>query len=252
MTRPIFFDPTGRRGVLAKRSVAFLILVIVLGAIAFATTLVMVPRQRELELPQPRYAAASLHRSRGLQGRKAWLPRLHHPANTTSLSIGFYQPGSDGSFFSLSRHADQLDWVVPAQINITGADKSITIADDRRFDAFAARSHHRFRILPMVQNVSADGWDGEGIAQLLATPVRRAALVRQLADYSAKHGSAGLVVDFENLPENAMPTYLHFLHDLHAALPADAQLAVTAPAGDPAWPLEALARATDKVIVMAY
>lgn len=252
MTRPIFFDPTGRRGVLAKCSLAVLMVAIVLAAIAFANTLVLVPRQRELELPQPRYASAALHGTHGLQGLKAWLPRLHHHANTTRLSIGFYQPGSDGSFFSLSRHADQLDWVVPATINITGSDSDIAVTNDSRLDAFAARSPHHFHILPMVQNVSENGWDGQGIAQLLASRSRRATLVRQLTDYSAQHGGAGLVMDFENLPENAMPAYLHFLHDLNAALPTEAQLAVTAPAGDPAWPLEALAKVTDKVIVMAY
>lgn len=48
MTRPIFYDPTGRRSLLAKRSLAVAFLAVILAALAFATTLVAVPRQREI------------------------------------------------------------------------------------------------------------------------------------------------------------------------------------------------------------
>ncbi|MCX7283130.1 MAG: glycosyltransferase [Novosphingobium sp.] len=256
MTRPLFFDPTGRRGVVARRLLACAIACIVLGAIAFATTLVSVPHGREMQLPQPRYAAASLPRGNGtkhgIAGLRAWLPRPHAHANGAALGIGFYQPGSDGSFFSLARHADQLDWVVPASINVTGADDRLHVTTDARLDSFAARGPHRFKVLPMVQNVGEAGWDGAGIAALLASPARRRGLERQLADHVAHHGGAGLVMDLENLPESAMPQYLAFLKDLRATLPANAQLAVTVPVDDPAWPLEALAKVTTKVIAMAY
>lgn len=48
MTRPIFYDPTGRRSLLAKRSLAVAFLAVILAALAFATTLVAVPDRKSV------------------------------------------------------------------------------------------------------------------------------------------------------------------------------------------------------------
>jgi len=54
MTRPIFFDPTGRRGLWARRSLATGLIAILIAALAFATTLIEVPAGSALALPLPR------------------------------------------------------------------------------------------------------------------------------------------------------------------------------------------------------
>lgn len=263
MTRPIFFDPTGRRGLLAKRGLALAILAVVLGAIAFATTLVAVPHRRALDLPSPRFEAAKLlHAGRLPQGDrlsriKAWLPkldplRLRHDLPRQPLAIGFFVPRNDASFQSLTRNGDQLDWLVPATLDVSGPQTTLQIAQDARLDSYLAAARHHFKVLPMVQNVGNGHWDGASIARMLANATARHTLERQLADYAAQHGSAGLVMDFEDMPLAAMPQYIGFLRELNAALPDGAQLAVTAPAGDADFPLEALAKVTDKVILMAY
>ncbi|MBB3858799.1 peptidoglycan/xylan/chitin deacetylase (PgdA/CDA1 family)/spore germination protein YaaH/GT2 family glycosyltransferase [Novosphingobium hassiacum] len=252
MTRPVFFDPTGKRGLFAKRALALAILAVILGAIAFATTLVAMPQRRGLDLPTPHYGSAKLHHARGLASLKAWLPKLGSHPRKEALTIAFYQPRNDASFQSLARNAAQLDWVVPASINIAGPGNLPQIAEDPRFDSWVGSQPHKFKVLPMVQNVANDGWDGAGTARLLANPGARKALEHQLAGYVAQHGGAGLVMDFESLPASAMPAYIAFLREMNAAMPDGAQLAVTAPAGDDAWPLEALAKASDRVILMAY
>lgn len=252
MTRPIFYDPTGRRSLLAKRSLAVAFLAVILAALAFATTLVAVPRQRALSLPQPHFEAASLHRGHGLSRLRSWLPRLHLQRSQEALAIGFYQPRSDASFQSLSRHGNQLDWVVPALLNVAGPEHRLAVANDPRFDSFVAAGHHHYKVLPMVQNVGGDGWDGANVARILENATERHALERQLADYVARRGDAGLVLDFEDLPATGMRPYVAFLRETNALLPAGAQLAVTAPAGEDDWPIAALGRAADKVILMAY
>ncbi|ABD26035.1 polysaccharide deacetylase [Novosphingobium aromaticivorans DSM 12444] len=252
MTRPIFYDPTGRRSLLAKRSLAVVFLAVILAALAFATTLVAVPRQRALSLPQPHFEAASLHRGHGLSRLRSWLPRLHLQRSQEALAIGFYQPRSDASFQSLSRHGNQLDWVVPALLNVAGPEHRLAVSNDPRFDSFVAAGHHHYKVLPMVQNVGGDGWDGANVARILENATERHALERQLADYVARRGDAGLVLDFEDLPATAMRPYVAFLRETNALLPAGAQLAVTAPAGEDDWPIAALGRAADKVILMAY
>lgn len=141
---------------------------------------------------------------------------------------------------------------MPALLNVAGPEHRLAVANDPRFDSFVAAGHHHYKVLPMVQNVGGDGWDGANVARILENATERHALERQLADYVARRGDAGLVLDFEDLPATAMRPYVAFLRETNALLPAGAQLAVTAPAGEDDWPIAALGRAADKVILMAY
>ncbi|KKW93920.1 glycosyltransferase [Sphingobium chungbukense] len=254
MSRPIFFDPTGRRGLWARRILAGGLLAILLAAIAFATTLVAVPTERDLALPLPQPHAARLSGISTLRRDIAkWLPhwgKTHGQAKP--LNIGFYVPGTENSIASLRRHVGQLDWVVPALVNVAGPAQPIHYASDPVFDRMIAAMPRPPKVLPMVQNLGTESWNGAGAARVLRDPVASRALAQQLAAYVARRHEAGLVMDFESLPGSAMPTYLHFLHLLRAQLPAGAKLAVTVPVDEEGWPLARFADVTDRVILMAY
>ncbi|WP_288413390.1 glycosyltransferase [uncultured Sphingomonas sp.] len=251
MSKPIFFDPTGRRGVWARRGVALLILAVVLAAIAFASTLVLTPRTLGMPLPfARRHGEAFAPRGDGLAKRGRWLPRAGAPTQGSPLTIGFYVPDTAGGLSSLQRHMVGLDWIVPAYITVVG--QQVHAIDDPRLAQLLAGTRHAPKVLPMVQNLTADDWDGAAAARMLADPQARATVVAQLAGYVQAHHAAGLVMDYESLPAAAVARYPAFLAQLHAALPKGATLAVTAPAGDPDWRLADVARATDHVILMAY
>lgn len=251
MSKPIFFDPTGRRGIWARRGVALLILAVVLAAIAFATTLVLTPRTLGMPLPfARRHGEAFAPRNDGLANHRRWLPRTSAPTPESPLTIGFYVPDTAGGLSSLQQHMTGLDWVVPAFVTVVG--QQVHAIDDPRLTQLMAATRHAPKVLPMVQNLTDENWDGAGAAKMLADPQARAALVAQLAGYAQAHHAAGLVMDYESLPAAAVARYPAFLAQLHAALPKGAILAVTAPAGDPDWRLADIARATDRVILMAY
>ena len=251
MSKPIFFDPTGRRGIWARRGVALLILAVVLAAIAFATTLVLTPRTLGMPLPfARRHGEAFAPRNDGLANHRRWLPRTSAPTPGSPLTIGFYVPDTAGGLSSLQQHMTGLDWVVPAFVTVVG--QQVHAIDDPRLTQLMAATRHAPKVLPMVQNLTDENWDGAGAAKMLADPQARAALVAQLAGYAQAHHAAGLVMDYESLPAAAVARYPAFLAELHAALPKGAILAVTAPAGDPDWRLADIARATDRVILMAY
>jgi len=258
MTRPIFFDPTGRRGIWARRSVAALLLLILVAAIAFATTLAEVVPGRSLDLPLPQRHATRLARlSAGLDHHLgAWLPRWLGGAprhgQGAPLSVGFYVPDDEASMASLRRHVDQLDWVVPALVSVTGPDHEIHVQSDLAFARMMAALPRPPKVLPMVQNIGAGSWDGADTARLLADQTRSRRLAADLAAMVTRDRRAGLVMDFESLPAGAMGDYVRFLHMLHRAMPAGTALAVTAPAGEADWPLARLAQASDRLILMAY
>ncbi|BAI95553.1 glycosyl transferase family 2 [Sphingobium sp. TA15] len=254
MIRPIFFDPTGRRGLWARRLLAGALLLILLAAIAFATTLVAVPSEGDLALPLPQPHAARLSGISSLRrGIARWLPRWGgHRAQARPLNVGFYMPGDESSIASLRRHVGQLDWVVPALISVPGAGKPIHVAADAAFDRMIAAMPRPPRVLPMVQNIGSESWDGAGAARLLRDAVASRALARQLGGYVARRHEAGLVMDFESLPDSAMPGYLRFLRMLRVALPQGAKIALTVPAGEQGWPLARFAAVADRVILMDY
>ena len=252
MRPPVFFDPTGRRSRWSKRTLAALIALVLVGAVAFATTLIAVPQGRALTLPISQPHAARLGGAHGRHGLGAWLPTFVSKDPHTPLNIGFYVPGDDASIASLRRNIGSLDWVVPAVVTVAGPDHAIKIENDPQFDGAIRAARTPPKILPMVQNFSGNAWDGVGAAALLRDAVHRRALAASLARMVAERQDAGLVVDFETLPRSAMSDYLRFLRELRTALPAGAQLAITVPAEDENWPLPALAHVADRLIFMAY
>lgn len=252
MIKPIFYDPTGRRSRWARGILSVLLLAVIIGAVAFATTLVAVPPQSELELPLQHLHASTLHGSRLKHRLTAWLPKLHAHGAQKPLSVGFYVPNNDASFLSLVHHGNDLDWVVPALVSVSGANHDVAVENDTRFDHLVAGEAHHFKVLPMVQNFGTEAWDGAGAAALLHDKVQRSAFEQRLATMVAQRHEAGLVMDFESLPASAMPDYVPFLRELRAALPHGSHLAVTVPADTEGWPLEALATVCDKIVFMAY
>ncbi|WP_445191666.1 glycosyltransferase [Sphingomonas sp. Tas61C01] len=252
MPAPVFFDPSGRRSRMSRRTLGILIMAVVLASIAFATTLILVPSRRDLRLPLPQPHAAAARGQHHPRGLAAWLPRRVTQNLGTALSVGFYVPGDDASLASLRRNGGALDWVVPALVSVSGPQHIVSAHRDDAFDRSVAAMPNPPKVLPMVQNYGENSWDGKGTAALLADPVESAATVRQLAAYVTARHAAGLVMDFEALPATAMRPYLGFLRQLRAAMPKGSVLAVTAPAEDERWPLRALAQVADKVVFMAY
>lgn len=250
---PVFFDPSGRRGRWSRRLVAGAIILVILSAIAFASTLISVPRGRDLTLPLPQTHATPLTLIDRAHARlRGWLPTAKGANPQTPLTIGFYMPDDDASIASLRRHVGAMDWVVPATVTLSGSGHALAIHDDPKFDRMIAAMPHPPKVLPMVQNFDGSQWDGAGTAALLRQPAARGKLIASLAQMVAAQRADGLVMDFESLPESAMPDYLAFLQELHRALPKGAALAVTAPAGDESWPVSRIAQIADRVIVMAY
>lgn len=253
VTNPIFFDPTGRRGAWARRGVGVLIVAVVIAAIAFATTLVAVPNSGVLPLPFARRQAMTLEPTAQLKGRRGeWLPRKAVEQEHTPLTIAFYTPGNDSALASVHAHMGQIDWLVPSLMNVAGPRAQLQISNDPKLASLLARAAKPPRLLPMVQNLGADEWDGQAIARIIADPAASEKLASQLGQSVTVNRQSGLVIDFENLPASAMARYPRLLQRIKAHLPKGAVLAVTVPAEDEAWQLKPIARVVDRVILMAY
>jgi len=262
MDAPVFYDPSGRRRRWSRRVVLAAMLLACLAAVAFAGTILRVPAPDPLRLGIEREQPRSLNGQvahfrhtigRGVRRLAAWLPGGKPGAAATGrqVVVGFYAPWDEASRATLAAHVGQLDWVVPALGSVIGPAHHFVYAPDRRLRATLAASQHRPLLLPMVQNAADSQWDGANTARLLRDPAARARLLDQVAAMMTAEHAAGVVFDFEELPEGAQPFYRRFIAEANRRF-TDKLVTLAVPADDDSWDLAAYARAADKLFLMNY
>jgi len=261
--RPIFYDASGRRRRRFALAVAAFALLLLLSAAAFLGSIVEVapqpPLPFEVEHPVTPLKAGD-HQLAGMSARKVrhLLRDFRHLLSAGGpqrgirpMAYAFHAPWDDASAASLARHVDDIDWLIPGWISITGPDHKVTSFADARGKAIISHARHRPKLMPMIQNALEGGWDGPGIAALLRDPRARAATLDRIAALLAENQASGVFFDFEELPADAHPAYRAFLAEARRRLPG-MRIAIAVPVADPDWDLKAYARVADKLFLMAY
>ncbi len=284
--KPVFFDASGRRA--SRMSVfgrAAAMLTTVVG-IVFIASLIVEPHVTGPNLPghlsainpaelvrrafDPAMmnAAAKLAQEARTERAKlvrAWRvqralvayahssPAALRPFPNRPLTVGFYLSTDELSYPDLKREVSKLDWFVPAWMNLQGPQLALVHSVDRKAVAAIARAKPNMAILPLVQNASNAMWNGPGMAQLLADPLRRRFLLNGVVAYLAANRFQGAVVDFENLPQGAYPDLEAFLAEMKKAFAPHGWLVVLAsPFDDDSWPYAECATLVDYTLLMAY
>jgi spore germination protein YaaH len=264
--KPVFYDASGRRRRRFTLATFAFVALLVLAAVLFATSILEVSPQAALPFSAQRPA---LHGISGQVGQLAhaarrsfrqalysagWMMgKTRNVGDTAPLAVGFYTPWDDASVASLTRHVNELDWLVPGWLSVNGPTHELIRFPDNRGRRILAGATHQPRVLPMVQNAVDGAWDGSGMAALLADPRARAKLVGELENFLAARHVDGMTFDFEDLPASAQPNYLAFLREVRAAFaPHGWLIAVAVPVENDDWNLPAYARLADKLFVMAY
>ena len=262
---PVFFDASGRRKRRFTLGVVAFVLLLVLSVAAFAVSIGAVPAAPLLPVEAEHHL---LHRMaaphgvirRAKRGIDYYAGRLFGAgrdktaaSGNPALAIAFHTPWDPSSAASLRRHVEQLDWVIPGWVSVTGADHRITVFHDTAGRTILNRAVHRPVIVPMIQNAIGGKWDGAGTAALIADPRARAALLDRLVPWLAANHAGGAFFDFEDLPAAAQGNYRTFLAEAQRRFgPRGWVVTIAAPVGNPDWDLPAYARVTDKIFLMAY
>ncbi|HWW63587.1 MAG TPA: glycosyltransferase [Sphingomonadaceae bacterium] len=262
--RPIFFDASGRRRRRFALAVAAFILLVLLAGGIFAASIMAVAPQPELPFAVERPPMHGLsrhdgfvsHQSRSLRRALRYADRLwvgQPKQGAQPLAIAFHAPWDDASAASLLRHVNELDWLVPGWISITGPTHHVTLFPDVRGKAILDHAVHRPKLLPMVQNALGGVWDGKGMAALLHDPAARRKTLDQVEAMLAANHADGAFFDFEDLPSSAQGDYRRFLAEAHARFASRGWIiAIAVPADDPDWNLAAYAKVADRLFLMAY
>jgi peptidoglycan-N-acetylglucosamine deacetylase len=291
MSKPIFFDPTGRRGRTVTGfawAVGALSLITLAG---FITTLVVVdgPAQGHgtnapplclngsscrsghgltVTTVDPTLLKSARELAAQLRESERTLPQAHPFAGTPerravnaalvsppgrALSIGFYVNEGDNSYPSLKRSLSSLDWVVPNWLGLRGPGLELTSDIDDRALSYIRATKPETPILPMIQNAANGKWNGEGLAALLGNPAARTRLVGEIKTFLDTNKFQGVTIDFEELPPAAQPNLKLFLQEMSEAF-ADANYAIvlSVPFDDDAWDYESYASIADFMLLMGY
>ena len=262
---PIFYDASGRRrrrfrlavtAFVALILLALAIFVASIGAVPSAPLLPIRPENAALRKLRPPHEGLLSHTKRSIDW---YAQRLFGPGSSRQaaanapLAIAFHAPWDPSSAASLQRHIDQLDWVIPGWMSITGPKHHVTVFPDTAGRSIINQAAHRPVILPMVQNALNDQWDSVGIAALLHDPAQRTALLDRLEPFLARNHAGGVFFDFEELPPAAQRDYRVFLAEAHRRFAAHGWIvAIAAPVDNPDWNLSAYAAVVDKLFLMTY
>ena len=195
--------------------------------------------------------------------RRAHIPVVPAPTvpapvvpTTRPLSVGFFINWDESSYESLKRNLDHLDWVVAEWSRLQNVpDGQNPLATDVHIPAlnWIRLTRPQTRILPMVQNVVNEKWDGELLARAIADEPHRQLLIKSLMSFVTDNKFAGICVDFEEPPTASQGNLLTFMQELHAAFSAKGLLVTQAvPFDDGDWNYKAYAAANDYLILMAY
>ena len=259
---PVFYDASGRRRRRFRLALAAFVLLAMLATIGFGATILAVVPQSQLPFPVERSSPAGLQEGFAKRSDRSLHRILHYAKRlwkgadaqgNAPLAIAFHTPWDDASAASLQRHIEELDWLVPGWLSITGPDHHVTLFPDARGKAIIAHAVHRPKVLPMIQNAIDGQWDGLGMAALLHDPAARKATLDRIEALLIANRADGAFFDLEDLPVAAHPDYRRFLAEAHVRFAAHKWIiAIAVPADNPEWNLAAYARVADKLVLMAY
>ncbi len=262
MSGQIFHDPSGRRARRASQIGAAILAGLLLLTAGFAATLAFAPLLPSLTLKDPRTLKALHIETPHRKGKPVWThaPGPARAGGSTApnsegspLTVGFYVSWDPDSRASLTRHIGQLDVVAPQWVALRGSAGDIDVVSDPQATALIAAAPKRPAVLPLVHNSANESFHGPVADALLANPKARAVLIRHLATLAEQRGYAGYTFDFEALSDASARAYPGFLAQARAVLgKAGRQVWVTAPFDGEGWPLPALQRASDMLVLMAY
>src|SRR3981189_3515158 len=228
---PIFYHAQrGRRRRIMEITGALLTL---LFAYFFITIAVSVELPAGL-LPdtKPKYQALKLKKKPAptREGRRRRVANIGTiPASYDPVRCAFLVSWDANSLASLKKHYKDIDLLIPEQLHAVSSDGALTIVDYQRgqntvkaspAEAIALLKDDKLHqwmkssappielpMMGLVNNYDGVEWRIKEMVQMLANPAARQNLERDIVQYAVQSHEAGIVVDFEEVPDSSQ---VHF------------------------------------------
>src|SRR5712664_2312853 len=197
------------------------------------------------------------------------------PASYDPVRAAFFVSWDPNSLASLKKHYKDIDLLIPEQLHAVSADGALTIVDYERGQYTAKTTpaeaisilredklHQWMKslnppvelpIMGLVNNYDGVEWRIKEMAQMLASSAARQRLVRDVVEYAVDSHEAGIVVDFEEVPDASQAHFRQFIAALAPALhSAGLKLMIALPARDDAYDYEFFGKECDAIVLMNY
>src|SRR5215467_7036175 len=221
---------------------------------------------RPLETPREqalRETKQKLERERRLRLASTTMQVPVSASTGQPLSIGFYVNWDEASMTSLRENFENpdtnLDIVIGEFLHL--ADGAGTLEEDEPNRQKIAtediiRVHRpQTKIMALVNNFDRDkkSWNGQMLAQILASSQSRANTIKQLLDYVQQHNFAGVSIDFESVPDESQPQLDEFMVELAVVFhPQGLAVSMNVPANNDSFDYRKLSSSADFLILMVY
>lgn len=186
-------------------------------------------------------------------------PVLPAPIIPTSrpLSVGFFINWDESSYESLKRNLDHLDWVIPEWVRLqdpTSTNASPVVTDIHVPALNWIRvTRPQVRIIPMVQNVVNEKFDGALLARSIVDEPHRQQLITTLLSFVKDNNFGGICIDFEEPPTSSQGNLLTFEQELFSTFKTNNLLVTqSVPFSDPDWNYKEYGKTNDYTILMSY
>jgi peptidoglycan-N-acetylglucosamine deacetylase len=196
------------------------------------------------------------------------------PAKYDPLRSAFFVSWDPNSLASLKKHYKDIDLLMPEQLHAVTADGAITVVDYERNQTVKAspaealsrlqqdKLHQWMRgmnpplelpMMGLLNNYDGQVWRVKEMAELLANPTARGRLISDVTEYAVIAKQAGIVVDFEEVPDASQENFQKFIGQFAPALHAvGLKLMIALPARDDSYDYKFFGKETDAIILMNY
>ena len=281
MAKPIFYDPQQARWRRLRRvfdivSIALMLLVaffiynmlqgIRLPELIWGKEVKPYHALKENEKVKDRRKKLTSHREHRKTKLAASLVKLNAEEG---IRAAFYTPWDAASLSSLRQYAKQIDLLYPDWLHVVTPDGRIQAVEGQTntyFDViqgpnvrqvdedvmpFLRTDDPAMEVFPMVNNSDGKGWID--ITQFLDSEEARARFRQQLIAFLATDKYHGVMVDFEEIEDKALPGYMSLLQELSGDLHKKGlKLYVSVPAHAIGFNYAGVSTAADGVVLMNY
>ena len=192
------------------------------------------------------------------------------PASYDPLRAAFFVSWDPNSLASLKRHYKDLDVLIPEQLHSVSSEGDLTIVDYERYQTLKANpteavtllrddklhrwmktSNVELPIIGMLNNYDGTNWHVDEMAKLLDSVDGRAHLIRNVVEFAVQSHEAGILVDFEGVPDKSQKNFQEFASELGPAVHAvGLKFMLELPARDESYDYKFLGKQCDAIVLM--
>src|SRR5882757_6627753 len=277
--RPIFYDEQRVRWRFTRRALEVSGVLLTLLLVYFFVTIVVSVDLPAGLIPDPKspYRALKIKKNGKLppvrEGRHRRVANLGTvPSGYDPLRAAFYVSYDANSLASLKNHYKDIDLLIPEELHAVTADGAVTVVDYVRYETVKVgpqEAYGRLRedklhqwmrsinveipTMAMLNNYDGAAWHMKEMVEMLTNPSARANLIRDTVQYAVESHQAGIVVDFEQMPDKNQPEYREFIGELAPALHAvGLKVMIALPARDDKYDYKFFGKQCDAIVLLNY